>query len=509
MGTTKLTKRRPSRGLGQNFPPPPLIPNGSISFATPVIGATHSDVIVTWAPSENADTYEYESGPSPIAPWPGQVGAGLLNPTVTLTNVDNGLAIWFRVRPRNGGGTPDYSAAPYTVPASPAAAAAKLSMVTNPSAATTGFAFAVQPVLRTLSSTDLATASPGITVTAAIASGAGALSGTLTAVTDENGVATFANLTITGTGSHSLTFSASGLTSVTSSTFNVASVSPPAGLTLFHNSNELGGDGSDPTVVLCDDMHDGFWWTDWQLGGQLSQKGWYGSQFGQFGGVPTPSGAVRTVSGRTVATHGVMSSALGAGNIAEHAFGVWNGSSWVPASNPGAYDEVFIRMYWKSLAGYVYGQEKFLSISRAPGFGINWGMLVTHNEPSGSGSLFYDINASGPAGPERQWGIGTINSGVWYAAKVRIKLNDPFVPNGILQVWVTDCGTGPLPVNPVAESLRVSSSNVQYPERDTTAKKVGSIWPENWANPGSTGERLITNFKVATVDFGLAPEFDP
>lgn len=52
------------------------------------------------------------------------------------------------------------------------------------------------------------------------ATGTGALSGTLT-VAAVNGVATFANLIITGSGAHTLTFTAAGYTAVTSSSFTV------------------------------------------------------------------------------------------------------------------------------------------------------------------------------------------------------------------------------------------------------------------------------------------------
>jgi hypothetical protein len=61
-----------------------------------------------------------------------------------------------------------------------------------------------------------------VTVTAAIATGGGTLGGTLTATTIGNGVATFTNLAITGTvGDRTLSFSATGLTAVTSGTITV------------------------------------------------------------------------------------------------------------------------------------------------------------------------------------------------------------------------------------------------------------------------------------------------
>src|SRR5207247_2421769 len=62
----------------------------------------------------------------------------------------------------------------------------------------------------------------GVTVTAAIATGGGTLGGTLTAATNGSGVASFTNLTITGTaGDRTLSFSATGLTVATSGTITV------------------------------------------------------------------------------------------------------------------------------------------------------------------------------------------------------------------------------------------------------------------------------------------------
>ena len=62
----------------------------------------------------------------------------------------------------------------------------------------------------------------GVTVTAAIATGGGTLGGTTTATTNASGVATFTDLSITGTvGDRTLSFSAAGLTGATSGTVSV------------------------------------------------------------------------------------------------------------------------------------------------------------------------------------------------------------------------------------------------------------------------------------------------
>jgi len=61
----------------------------------------------------------------------------------------------------------------------------------------------------------------GLVVTATLASGTGALTGTTTAITDVNGLARFSALSIQGFGPHVLRFSAAGLPPTTSQTINV------------------------------------------------------------------------------------------------------------------------------------------------------------------------------------------------------------------------------------------------------------------------------------------------
>ena len=101
------------------------------------------------------------------------------------------------------------------------AAAAKLVMVTQPSAtASAGVAFATQPSVQLQDSFGNNVSIPGgRTVTASVATGAGTLAGTLTATTNASGVATFATLQLDGaTGARTLRFSSAGLTAAESQT---------------------------------------------------------------------------------------------------------------------------------------------------------------------------------------------------------------------------------------------------------------------------------------------------
>jgi hypothetical protein len=108
-----------------------------------------------------------------------------------------------------------------------AGAGAKLSLTTQPSStAIVGAAFASQPVVQLRDAGNNAVLQAGVNVTAAIATGGGTLGGTVTVATNASGVASFSNLSIGGTsGPRTLSFSAPGLTSVTS---NAVTVSSPA-----------------------------------------------------------------------------------------------------------------------------------------------------------------------------------------------------------------------------------------------------------------------------------------
>src|SRR5207302_688330 len=104
-----------------------------------------------------------------------------------------------------------------------AGGATQLAVTTQPSpTAQSGAAFAQQPVVQLRDASGNPASQAGVTVTAAIATGGGTLGGTLTATTNASGVASFTDLSITGTaGDRTLSFSASGLTSVTSTTVGI------------------------------------------------------------------------------------------------------------------------------------------------------------------------------------------------------------------------------------------------------------------------------------------------
>jgi hypothetical protein len=121
-----------------------------------------------------------------------------------------------------------------------------LGLAAQPSGqAQVGVPFRRQPVVQVFDAAGNPVQAPGVTITAAIASGPGQLIGTTTQTTGPNGRAAFTNLGIAGAiGDHSLIFGAGGFTSVTSATITVK----PAGTSTQIISDEP--DPSDPGVPV-------------------------------------------------------------------------------------------------------------------------------------------------------------------------------------------------------------------------------------------------------------------
>jgi hypothetical protein len=136
-----------------------------------------------------------------------------------------------------------------------------LALTTQPSAsATTGAAFARQPVLQIQDAEGHPVAQDGVAVVAAVASGSGRLGGTTTRRTDAGGRAAFTDLSIGGaTGAHTIIFAASGIASVTSEAIAVAAASEgrgPARIAIRAGDGQMAKVGTDvttrPSVLVTD-----------------------------------------------------------------------------------------------------------------------------------------------------------------------------------------------------------------------------------------------------------------
>ncbi|PYO69270.1 MAG: hypothetical protein DMD69_03370, partial [Gemmatimonadetes bacterium] len=155
---------------------------------------------------------------------------GTLGGTTTLPAV-NGVATFANLTIERVGqgytlrastGALSQTSAPFEITT---AAAGKLAMVTQPSAAAqSGVAFSTQPAVQVQDPSGNPVADPNVVVTAVIASGpSGATLASASATTSSSGRATFSGLAISGpTGSYTLSFVASGLAPVSSNGITLA-----------------------------------------------------------------------------------------------------------------------------------------------------------------------------------------------------------------------------------------------------------------------------------------------
>ena len=171
-------------------------------------------------------------------------GSGTLSGTTTVAAV-NGVATFTNlVITGTGPHTLTFTSSGLTAATSSsfsvtAGTPTQLVVVTQPGGAVSGTALVTQPAVELRDGSNAVVPQSGVTVTVTRASGAGTLSGTLTATTDAAGKATFANLVITGGGAHTLAFSATGLTGATSASFDVTEADLVAGTVTVSPANPL------------------------------------------------------------------------------------------------------------------------------------------------------------------------------------------------------------------------------------------------------------------------------
>jgi adhesin/invasin len=182
-----------------------------------------------------------DAGENPVSgvpvTWTVASGGGSVSPASATTGADGQASTAWTLGPGTGSqrvsaSAPGAGSVQFNA-TSTAGAPSVLGLVTQPSAtAEVGVPFVRQPVVQVRDAAGNPVQAPGVTVTAAIATGAGQLVGTASQTTGPDGRATFTNLGIgSATGAHSLIFAASGFTSVTSSTIDVGPAQTSTGIT--------------------------------------------------------------------------------------------------------------------------------------------------------------------------------------------------------------------------------------------------------------------------------------
>ena len=263
----------------------------------------------------------------------------------------------------------------------------------------------------------------------------------------------------------------------------------PAAAATYFNSAEPGCSGSDPNVLLCDDFEDGSWYVTTQDYTSAPNDGWSGTIYANPITPPNAAfcGGVGVAGTPCTATHGVKDGSAGGRNMAKHALALMT-------------DEVYVRFYTRISSGYFFGAEKVLTFNRTFADGIWFGNLhINCGNEGTTGTLQWQVPGGFPGGCVSQnQGNALLLTGNdhWYFIEVHVKLDTVGQNNGTLRLWLNDCGTTGVCTG--TPTLRTSRTDLKFRQSSNT-EMLGNLWWENWANPGSIGERYLDQIKVSRV----------
>ncbi len=178
--------------------------------------------LVTTATNTIALALGANPGPSTLG---GTTSVAAVAGVATFGNLTlNRAAAGYTLVATTAGLAPDTTAAFTVIPG----AAAALAITTAPTTGQSGIALSPQPVIRVVDANGNTVTGSSAVVTAALASGAGTLGGALSA-SAASGVATFANLALTGTaGNYTINFTSGALANVTTGTIALSAGAPAA-----------------------------------------------------------------------------------------------------------------------------------------------------------------------------------------------------------------------------------------------------------------------------------------
>ena len=269
---------------------------------------------------------------------------------------------------------------------------------------------------------------------------------------------------------------------------------------LYYNSSEPGCDGSDPNILWCDDFEDGDWAQTYSSTALESNDGWVMNQYGPgcnggcTDGVPlvgSPAKGVKCGMAGVAGTNCAASSGMRSGSAGQPPF--MGDHNFVDQQSV---DELYFRYYLKDLPGSVIGQEKMLSVNTCCA-GI--GGIKFANHFTWPGSRIIQVTVV-PEDVNRQLNISNIGSltiGRWWYIEYHIKLNTPGASDGIWEAWINDCGVDGTSCSG-SPTLRARHTNVKWRNAGDNSK-MGSLWLENWANPGGSGETHYDQIKVSKI----------
>lgn len=257
----------------------------------------------------------------------------------------------------------------------------------------------------------------------------------------------------------------------------------------YFNSTEPGCDGSNSSVLVCDDFETpgeagGRWYaedcdkaaTNGGIG--IRTKGWCGTIYAN---PITPAGA--EVCGTGVTPFGQCVGSAGNGrNMAMHHFKTATcGSNGTELCNV---QEVYVRWYAKWLSGYMFGAEKHMNITNSQGdiafanvqlncgFGSAQSTAIPYIQIIHGTDICQAPNVSSIS----------LQSGRWYFFEMHVIAS---ATNGTVELWINDCGTGGTSCGS-SPILRTRMTGISLPG-NSNGSQIQTVWLEKWSNPSSSG----------------------
>ena len=113
--------------------------------------------------------------------------------------------------------------------------------------------------------------------------------------------------------------------------------------------------------------------------------------------------------------------------------------------------------------------------------------------------VFYAINQSVNLVQNQGQSLGP-QAPNWYYVELHLRLNTPGFNDGVLELWMDNCGAGGLGCTGPG-TLRMRYDNVLFRLAGDNSL-IGSFWLENWANPASSGEMYYDQIVVSKARIG-------
>ena len=392
--------------------------------------------------------------------------------------------------------------------------AASLAITTQPSpAASSGTPLPQQPVVRLVDAQGTPVSQGGVVITAAVVGSGATLNSPATATTNASGVASFSGLTLTGkVGSYQLSFSAPGVTSVTSTAILLAA-GPPSALLLATAPPASGSTGvplsPQPAIQLVDASGNPVMVAGRTITAAL------GTTPG--GGSPAVSGASASTngSGRATFTSLAITGPLGTYTLRFQSTGLTETVSGPIAmlAGPPARIEIITQPPnsvqngepWSATPAVrvedandnpVPGVAVIVVRSAGSSSGVLGGTLTQTTGANGQAS-FPDLSLAGPLGDYRiRWSVGNITSPS--SREFTLTAGPPARLGIVTQPSATARNDQPFPTQPVIQVQDVGGNPVAAGGLSITAAIAsgGGTLTGNPATTGSNGRAIFSGLKI-------------